>query len=83
VNIVRHIILIPIYVYRYAVSPLIPSRCIYVPTCSAYMLEAVEKHGVMCGMMLGIKRLLRCHPCAKGCYDPVPKHVSCSCIVKK
>ncbi|MBP5158814.1 MAG: membrane protein insertion efficiency factor YidD [Lachnospiraceae bacterium] len=46
--------------------------CIYIPTCSAYAIEAVERHGALKGSILAVKRLLRCHPFAKGGFDPVP-----------
>jgi putative membrane protein insertion efficiency factor len=58
--------------YQRAVSPLFPSRCRYIPTCSEYALEAVEKYGALKGGWLALKRLLRCHPFHKGGYDPVP-----------
>ncbi|MDR1800558.1 MAG: membrane protein insertion efficiency factor YidD [Lachnospiraceae bacterium] len=48
------------------------SSCIYYPTCSQYALEAIEKYGALKGMFLATKRILRCHPFAKGGYDPVP-----------
>ncbi|WP_092218979.1 membrane protein insertion efficiency factor YidD [Desulforhopalus singaporensis] len=58
--------------YKYLISPLLPPACRFTPTCSAYMIEAVEKHGVVRGAGYGLLRLLRCHPFAKGGYDPVP-----------
>ncbi len=48
------------------------STCIYMPTCSQYAIEALEKYGALKGMYLSVKRVLRCHPFAKGGYDPVP-----------
>ncbi|ROR22132.1 hypothetical protein EDD66_11612 [Mobilisporobacter senegalensis] len=62
-----------IKMYRRFISPLKgrPS-CIYVPTCSSYAITALEKYGVIKGTYLAIKRVLRCHPFAKGGYDPVP-----------
>ena len=59
--------------YRKYISPLKrrPS-CIYTPTCSQYAIEALEKYGVLKGSFLAVKRILRCHPFAKGGYDPVP-----------
>jgi len=47
------------------------------------MIEAIEKHGVACGSVLGVKRVCRCHPWAKGCYDPVPEHFSLTSRSKK
>ncbi|MCE1182676.1 MAG: membrane protein insertion efficiency factor YidD [Rhodocyclales bacterium] len=58
--------------YQYAISPLLPRSCRYFPTCSEYMLEAVQKHGACKGGWLGAKRLCRCHPWHPGGYDPVP-----------
>ena len=58
--------------YQAFVSPLLPSACRYTPTCSAYALEAVEKHGPLKGSFLAFKRVLRCNPFSRGGYDPVP-----------
>ncbi|OPX55566.1 hypothetical protein SAMN02745127_01474 [Oceanospirillum multiglobuliferum] len=62
--------------YRYVISPVLPQRCIYYPTCSGYALEALETHGAIKGTWLTIKRIGRCHPFAKGGYDPVPEKCS-------
>lgn len=58
--------------YKFAISPLFPPSCRYVPTCSEYAIEAVEHHGVLRGSALAFWRLLRCHPFVKGGFDPVP-----------
>jgi putative membrane protein insertion efficiency factor len=71
-KILRFIVLLPVYFYRYSISPLLPSRCRYVPTCSQYTIEAVKKHGIIKGGLLSIKRIGRCHPWGGSGYDPVP-----------
>ena len=58
--------------YQKYISPLKRPTCIYLPTCSQYMLEALSKYGAGKGLWMGIKRLLRCHPFHEGGYDPVP-----------
>ncbi|HEX5203481.1 membrane protein insertion efficiency factor YidD [Paractinoplanes rhizophilus] len=58
--------------YRRYVSPVLPARCRFYPSCSAYSLEALQKHGAIRGTGLTIWRLLRCHPFHPGGYDPVP-----------
>ena len=58
--------------YQLAISPWLPPRCRYQPTCSQYAIEAVEKHGAIKGGWLAAKRILRCHPWGGHGYDPVP-----------
>ena len=58
--------------YRKHISPAFPPSCRYIPTCSEYALEALEKHGAGKGVWLAVRRFLRCHPFRKGGYDPVP-----------
>ena len=61
-------------VYKWAISPMLPPSCRYVPTCSEYAMEAVERYGAVRGSCMAVMRLLRCHPFVKGGYDPVVKH---------
>jgi putative membrane protein insertion efficiency factor len=61
-----------IHGYRLALSPLLGPRCRYVPSCSHYTEEAIERFGVTRGGLLGLWRILRCHPFARGGLDPVP-----------
>lgn len=58
--------------YQLLLSPFMPPSCIHQPTCSYYALEAIERHGVIRGVLLSIRRLLHCHPLSRGGYDPVP-----------
>jgi uncharacterized protein len=58
-------------IYKLCISPLLPSACRFHPTCSDYMKEAIEKHGVVRGIGLGLRRLSRCHPFREGGFDPV------------
>ena len=60
--------------YKWAISPMFPPSCRYVPTCSEYAMEAVERYGALRGGLMALWRLLRCHPFAHGGYDPVVKH---------
>lgn len=58
--------------YRYAVSPMLGRNCRFVPSCSEYAIEAVERHGALKGGWLAARRVCRCHPFNAGGYDPVP-----------
>jgi uncharacterized protein len=58
--------------YKWAISPLFPPSCRYTPTCSEYALEAVERYGALRGSAMAVRRLLGCHPLARGGFDPVP-----------
>lgn len=58
--------------YQVALSPLLGRQCRFLPTCSHYALEALERHGAMKGGWLSLRRFLRCHPFAAAGYDPVP-----------
>lgn len=60
--------------YQKYLSPLFGRNCVYTPTCSTYMIEAIEKRGLV-GVFLGIYRILRCNPFSKGGFDPVPDNI--------
>jgi hypothetical protein len=68
----RYIFVGLIRFYQWCISPVLPARCIHVPSCSQYTLEAVQRHGAWRGLYMGVRRLLRCHPFSHGGYDPVP-----------
>ena len=68
----KRFLLAAIRFYRRNISPLRKPCCRFVPTCSEYALEAVEKYGPWKGSWLALRRLLKCHPFHKGGYDPVP-----------
>ena len=61
-----------IRIYQYTISPMLGSRCRFFPGCPAYTAEAIEKYGAGRGALLGLKRILRCHPWNAGGFDPVP-----------
>ena len=71
-RILTFFLLIQIYFYRYAISPIKPPTCRYTPTCSQFAVEALKKHGPLKGFILASKRILSCHPWGGSGYDPVP-----------
>jgi putative membrane protein insertion efficiency factor len=66
------VVLLPVYFYRAAISPLTPASCRHIPTCSQYAIEAVKVHGPFKGFWMATKRILHCHPWGTSGYDPVP-----------
>lgn len=72
-DVVRTLVVAPIRAYQLVISPLLGPRCRFYPSCSTYVIEAVSGHGVVRGLYLGIRRLLRCHPWNAGGLDPVPQ----------
>ena len=74
----KKIILLPILIYQYAISPLMPQSCRFYPTCSEYSKIAIKEHGVIRGLFLSIKRILRCHPWGGCGKDLVPEKKPCS-----
>ncbi len=61
-----------INLYQMMISPLLPKSCRFYPTCSEYTKQSLEKYGFWRGLILGLKRFLRCHPFNPGGYDPIP-----------
>jgi putative membrane protein insertion efficiency factor len=75
-NIGKNLLLFVLRGYKHAISPMFPPACRYVPTCSEYAMEVVDRYGVVRGSAKAIWRLLRCHPLAKGGVDLVVKRAS-------
>ena len=69
---VRTILILAVRGYQVSLGQLLPPSCRYFPSCSAYAIEAIEKHGAARGAWLAVKRIARCHPFRPGGYDPVP-----------
>ena len=65
--------------YRAAISPFLAPRGRFLPTCSEYAVEAIERHGAWCGGWLALRRIVRCHPLHPGGIDEVPVHLSSRC----
>ena len=71
-KLLTYLLLLPIYFYKGAISPLTPPSCRFTPSCSTYAVEALRRHGPVKGLYLAIRRILRCHPWGGSGYDPVP-----------
>lgn len=71
-NLLLEIALIFLKFYKNAISPFLPHACRFTPTCSEYMMQAIQIHGLFKGILLGVKRLLKCNPWGGNGYDPVP-----------
>jgi putative membrane protein insertion efficiency factor len=70
-TVAQRVALAPVRLYRRVLSPALPSRCKYHPSCSSYAVQAVESYGILRGFVLAAWRLLRCNPFSHGGYDPV------------
>ena len=64
-------LIVLVHIYRGTISPLVGRQCRFVPTCSEYFLQAVQKRGAVRGMLIGLWRICRCNPLCKGGYDPL------------
>ena len=71
----KRILIAPVRFYQRFISPAFPPSCRFEPTCSNYMIQAIEKHGFK-GALMGLARILRCHPWSKTGKDPVPDYFS-------
>lgn len=71
---IKSLLILLIKAYQKFISPLLPPSCIYRPTCSTYMIRAIQRHGALKGCVMGVGRLLRCHPYIQGGYDEVPDY---------
>ncbi len=74
---IRKIIIFPFIIlikfYRLTISPILPSSCRHIPTCSQYSIEAFQKHGLFKGFWLSLRRISKCHPWGTHGFDPVPE----------
>jgi len=69
---IKSFILLILKGYKKYISPFLPPACRFEPTCSVYMVQAIQKKGILKGLYWGLKRVLRCHPFCGGGFDPVP-----------
>jgi len=77
----KFVVLLLIRLYQLTLSSFMGRNCRFLPTCSEYATEAIERHGVWCGGWLAVKRISKCHPWGSSGFDPVPE--TCSCGHKK
>ena len=79
----RRVFILPIRLYRFLISPLLGPSCRFYPTCSDYAMQALERHGVFKGLLLGIGRIGRCHPWSgPGGCDPVPERFTWGGLIR-
>ncbi len=79
-RLVTRLLIFLVRTYQIAISPFLGNNCRFYPSCSSYMIEAIQVHGAIKGLYLGTRRILRCHPYSDGGLDPVPP---CSCQHKQ
>ncbi|MFN3234367.1 MAG: membrane protein insertion efficiency factor YidD [Gammaproteobacteria bacterium] len=70
---IKKVVTLPLKLYQYCLSPFLGPHCRFHPTCSQYSIEAISEHGIFKGILLSLRRLLRCHPWCEGGVDLVPK----------
>ena len=75
-NIITHILIKLIKLYKLLISPLTGHSCRYLPTCSDYCMEALKTYGLLKGLLLSLKRILSCNPWGSGGFDPVKKEIN-------
>ena len=68
------LLILPVRLYQYLISPLLPPSCRYTPSCSHYMVESIQEWGPFRGLRMGIRRILSCHPWGGHGHDPVPRN---------
>ena len=68
----KYLLILPIRLYQIVIAPWMPPVCRFEPTCSVYMMEAIDRYGILRGGWLGVRRLCRCHALNPGGWDPVP-----------
>lgn len=71
-HVIARVLVLAVRGYQVSIGPMLPASCRYYPSCSAYTIEALERHGALRGSWLSVRRILRCHPFRPGGYDPVP-----------
>lgn len=77
-NLLRALLVAPIRLYQWTLSPLLGVNCRYAPSCSEYAAEAIATHGPLRGLFLALRRISRCHPWGASGYDPVPPRHPCN-----
>jgi putative membrane protein insertion efficiency factor len=70
--VITRLLILPIRLYQRWISPILGPHCRFAPSCSQYAAEALQAHGPLCGTLLAVRRVLRCHPWNAGGHDPVP-----------
>lgn len=75
-QVIQFLVLLPLKLYQFLISPVLGAHCRFLPTCSDYADQAIQQHGVIKGGWLALSRIVRCGPWARSGYDPVPEEFS-------